>query len=159
MYSLFHLPSCSLVFYNRYIYIYINLYMYIHVHLCGLLIKCISFFFLLCGFFVFRAFPVLWLRSHKSTPPCRSSAPVPAALPPLPPAAAGGPWCCRPGAGLRVPIRSEGWLLECHYRSCFSLLGVIKVRKWNRLLPSWLSLGNILHFCLLWFSGKSTLSC
>ena len=24
---------------------------------------------------------------------------------------------------------------------------------------AWLSLGNILHFCFLWFSGKSPLSC
>ena len=35
----------------------------------------------------------------------------------------------------------------------------LPVRLSHSMLHSWLLLGNILHFCLLWFSGKFPLNC
>ena len=56
-----------------------------------------------------------------------------------------------------------GWVgcVGCDYRACnYTRLarGYGRIRRAKQKANAQLSLGNILHFCLLWFSGKSPLN-
>ena len=63
-------------------------------------------------------------------------------------------------ARLRAAARDEGQQLRPPRQSVAELAREPGEKtKVLELMLSWLLLGNMLHFCLLWFSGKSPLDC
>ena len=62
--------------------------------------------------------------------------------------------------GLRPTLSGEGGT-----KNNWSSFKTVFIDTWRLLISfcgfllSWLVLGNILYFCLLWFSGKSPLNC